>query len=92
MFAKQSRYHLVAEDLYEDPNGRQIPFKLLRLVSPGRGVQVHRVARGDRLDLISFHYLHDPEQFWRVCDANLALRPDDLLTFGRRLSIPVPGL
>ena len=36
-------------------------------------------------------YLGDPEQFWRVCDANRAMRPDELTeTIGRRLRITLP--
>ena len=31
-------------------------------------------ADGDRLDLISYRFYRDPEQFWRICDANRALR------------------
>ena len=38
----------------------------------------HTVTQGDRLDNISARYLADPEQFWRICDANNAMRPDDL--------------
>ena len=32
--------------------------------------------------------LGDPEQFWRICDANEAMWPDDLLIIGKKLSIP----
>ena len=36
------------------------------------------MAQGDRLDLITARTLGDPEQFWRVCDANDALDPAEL--------------
>ena len=46
----------------------------------------HTVTGGDRLDNLAAHYFGDPELFWRICDANRALRPDDLTeTAGRRL-------
>jgi hypothetical protein len=48
------------------------------------------VGSSDRLDLITARAIGDPEQFWRVCDANDAMRPDDLLVVGRLLKIPVP--
>jgi hypothetical protein len=32
----------------------------------------------------------DPEQFWRVCDANEAVEPDELIEPGRRLMISGP--
>ncbi len=41
-------------------------------------LQWHRVTQGERLDNIAATYLGDPEQFWRLCDANRALRPDEL--------------
>ena len=51
----------------------------------------HRVAQGDRLDLIAYRFYQDPEQFWRICDANRALDPDELeAEVGRQLAISVP--
>jgi hypothetical protein len=34
--------------------------------------------------------LGDPEQFWRICDANDALDPYALVVPGRRLTVPMP--
>lgn len=50
------------------------------------------VVGGDRIDNITARVLGDPEQFWRVCDANNAMYPPDL-TFrpGSILRIPIPG-
>ena len=49
------------------------------------------MAEGERMDTITAQYLGDPEQFWRVCDANGAVRPDELTeTVGRRLRITLP--
>jgi hypothetical protein len=49
------------------------------------------VTQGDRLDNIAAKYLGDPEQFWRLCDANGAMRPDALTeTIGRWLRITLP--
>lgn len=56
---------------------------------------LHRVAEGDRLDLVSTRYLGDPTAFWRVADANDALHPDDLVApaaEGSTIVIPVPGM
>ena len=51
----------------------------------------HSVTEGERLDNITAQYLGDPEQFWRICDANGAIRPDELTeTAGRRLRITLP--
>lgn len=54
-------------------------------------LEEHEVKGGERLDNIAADRLGDPEQFWRLCDANRALRPDELTeTPGRRLRIPLP--
>lgn len=53
----------------------------------------HPVTSGDRLDLVTARYLGDPTQFWRVCDANLAVHPAELTArdrIGELLRIPVP--
>lgn len=90
MFARGSRYEQVPDGLYREPSGRQIPYKLLRVLpSNFLTQQIHTVADGDRLDLIAFRYYNDPLQYWRICDANDALNPDDLLQIGRRLVIPI---
>lgn len=51
----------------------------------------HTVVQGDRLDPIAGRTLGDPELFWRICDANRAMRPEALTeTPGRRLAITLP--
>ena len=91
MFARGSRYEPVPEVVYVDSSGRDIPYKLLRLLPPVPvTVQTHVVVEGDRLDLLAHRYLGNPELFWRICDANGALRPEELtLEPGRRLAIPI---
>jgi len=49
------------------------------------------VIEGDRLDLITARTLSDPEQFWRIADANDAMDPTDLTNEpGSRLRIATP--
>lgn len=88
MFESGSRYAQVRDLVYDDGRGRQIPYKALRPIPASAALRVHTVVDADRLDLIADAYYDDPEQFWRVCDANRALWPDDLLEIGRRLAIP----
>lgn len=55
----------------------------------------HVVTRGDRIDLIANTYLGDPEQYWRVCDANAVLRPAALTgpdRIGDTLRVPIPQI
>ncbi len=51
----------------------------------------HPVKQGDRVDNLAALYFTDPTQFWRICDANDVLRPDELVeTVGRTVSIVLP--
>ena len=46
------------------------------------------VEDGDRLDNLANRYLRDPTQYWRICDANGAMRPSEMTeTIGRKLRI-----
>ncbi|MEO6740830.1 MAG: LysM domain-containing protein [Chthoniobacteraceae bacterium] len=94
LFPPSSRYHGIETAMMEDADGRAIVFVRRRFVPlPERfaTVQEHTVTQGERLDNIAARYLGDPEQFWRLCDANGALRPDELTDeIGRRLRITLP--
>ena len=49
------------------------------------------VTPDDRLDLITANTLGDPEQFWKICDANNAMNPAELTaTSGQVVRIPLP--
>jgi hypothetical protein len=51
----------------------------------------HVVTSGERLDHLAAKYLNDPEAFWRIADANAAMRPEELTEIpGRRLRITLP--
>jgi len=52
----------------------------------------HTVAQGERLDQVTARYLGDPTQFWRVCDANNVVRPEELEEAGRVIRIALPGI
>lgn len=94
MFPVTSRYYGIEIAKYETPDGREIVYLRRRfLPPPGNGplIAEHVVMQGDRLDNITARYLADPEQFWRVCDANNAMEPNELTAeIGRRLRIPFP--
>lgn len=91
MFFRGSRYEGIAEAEWTTPAGRIIRYKRRRFIPFSRGVFPYLVVEGERLDLIAYRVFKDPEQFWRICDANEALRPEDLAAVpGRRLLIPVP--
>jgi hypothetical protein len=52
----------------------------------------YTVSQQDRLDNITARYLDDPTQFWRVCDANVVLRPEELERIGRVIKITMPNV
>jgi len=94
MFPVTSRYYGIETAKYVTPDGREIVYLRRRFVpAAGDGpiIAEHLVTQGERLDNITARYLGDPEQFWRVCDANNAMQPDELTAeIGRRLRIPFP--
>ncbi len=92
-FPPTSRYAQVATATLTAPGGTEIVYLTRRfLPAPERLalLQEHTVSEGERLDNISFAYLGDPEQFWRLCDANRAMRPDELMEVGRTLRVTLP--
>lgn len=90
MFFRNSRYLDVPDATHVDRSGREISYKRLRRVPTPPTHRGHTVAPGERLDHVAFEHYADPEQFWRVADANLALHPADLTREpGRVLGIPL---
>jgi hypothetical protein len=94
LFPPTSRYHGVEITTMETRDGRTVVFLRRRfLPQPERFelLQEHTVVEGERLDIIAARFLGDPEQFWRICDANAAMRPEELTEeIGRRLRITLP--
>ncbi len=93
MYPVTSRYHTVPTATWTSPAGREIVY-LRRRFLPGAAQVVvlaeHSVVQGDRLDNVTALYLGDPEQFWRLCDANDAMLPAELTgEIGRWLRIPL---
>lgn len=93
-FPPNSRYNAVPILAHPQADGHALPYLARRFVpSPDRfsSMSAHRVVEGDRLDNLAARHLGDPEQYWRLCDANGALRPDELVeAIGRSLRIALP--
>jgi hypothetical protein len=96
VFPTDSRYYGAGIQQYALPNGQSVAYLQRRIVpQPGAPnyatIAQHTVRQGDRLDLIAAKYLGDPLIFWLLCDANGAIRPDDLVaTPGKVLNITTP--
>lgn len=93
MFAENSRY-FETETAEKKINRRKVVYLKRRFIPPADKfykIRVYTVTEGDRLDNISADNLGDPELFWRIADANNAMKPSDLTDrIGLKLRITLP--
>ena len=93
-FPLGSRYRSVGTTEHRRADGSTVVHLKRRFVpQPERFdlIQEHRVEEGERLDVIAHHHLGAGDQAWRLCDANGAMRPEELTgTVGRVLRITLP--
>lgn len=94
LFTMTSRYYTVATTQLTSADGKTIVYlRRRRMPQPEdfSTLQEHHVIQGDRLDNLAAAYLGDPELFWRLCDANNAMEPDELTESpGRVIRITLP--
>ena len=96
MFPITSRYYGIETATLRSAQGRTISYLRRRFMPDSTNITLlteHLITQGDRLDNVTALYLGDPEQFWRICDANNAMHPDDLLdksAISSHLQIPLP--
>jgi hypothetical protein len=94
VYGHTSRYYPLETAFYDDPRGRKIAYtrrRFLPVAPAAEAIAEHVVTQGERLDNITARYLGDPEQFWRLCDDNDAMRPEELTAeIGRRLRVSMP--
>ena len=94
MFHETSRYATIETAELTTPEGRVIRYGRRRFLPQGDDLPVLMevtVTEGDRLDLIAAKTISEPEQYWRICDANNTMNPTELVAEpGKRLRIPLP--
>jgi hypothetical protein len=94
MFTTTSRYFRISTAKLEQAGGETIAYVRRRFIAPPERfglLREYTVTQGDRLDNTTAQFFGDSEQFWRVCDANGAMRPEELTeTIGRVLRITLP--
>ncbi|WP_088888983.1 hypothetical protein [Leptolyngbya ohadii] len=94
MFNETSRYHSLETEQIPTADGRSIAYVRRRFLPPPAQLAtlMERTATSaDRLDLITAETLGDPEQFWRICDANSTMNPAELLADPiQTIRIPAP--
>jgi hypothetical protein len=97
MFEPTSRYYTIETVKMTVGDGsepRVVSYKRRRIIPSSEALATlveHAVVEGDRPDNLAARYLGDPEQFWRICDANNVLRPEELTEeIGRTVKIGLP--
>jgi hypothetical protein len=97
MFETTSRYASVDDATLDQPLAdgtvRTIRFKRRRFLPDPSAMTLltrHVMTDADRLDLVAARYVGDPTMFWRLCDSNDVLRPDELERVGRAVIVAMP--
>lgn len=94
IFEPTSRYYGKPLTSTETVDGETVVHTTRRFVPPPENfsfLQFHFVEQGDRLDNIANTYLADPEQYWKLCDANGVDRPDELTEeVGNAIRVTLP--
>lgn len=95
MFDPTSRYATTPTATHVAADGAEIAHLRRRFVpdpSDRETIATITVGEKDRIDLIAARHLGESLAYWRICDDNRAMHPDDLTSMpGRRLDILLPG-
>lgn len=94
LFPPASRYNGLPLASITQPDGTTVAYVRRRFIPPPESyapIGEHAITQGERLDIIAARYLGDPELFWRICDANAALAPEELEQEGRTVRITLPA-
>ncbi|MBY6005569.1 hypothetical protein KUV62_16720 [Salipiger bermudensis] len=92
-FPPDSRYHGIPTATASLAGGRTVPYLRRRIVPSPDGfatVGFHTVRGNERLDHVAFSVFGDPLAFWRLCDANGGVFPEDLEEPGTAIRLTLP--
>ena len=96
MFDPTSRYARLETAQITLADGRTVAHLRRRFLPQGRTLPLLAavtVIDGDRLDLIADRTFGNSLLFWHICDANDAMKPDELTVEPQRtLRIPIPQI
>ena len=94
-FPPTSRYYAIEIASLTGEDGSVTPYLRRRFLPPAEGfvlLHEYRVSEGERPDHVAANELGDPEAFWRLCDANGVMHPDELTdTVGKTVRITLPA-
>jgi hypothetical protein len=89
MFDPDSRYSQLTPLTVAGPNGTPVQILPIRFIPETTPLMSRRVSQGDRPDLLAYEFYKEPQLFWRIADANEAMRPAELVsTLGGLIGIP----
>jgi hypothetical protein len=93
-FDPDSRYYGLSVLDGSTAEGTPVRYVARRFVPDPGGlsvVQTYRVRQGDRIDVVAASLLGRPLAYWQLCDANLAVEPDDVVAQpGRFIVVTLP--
>jgi hypothetical protein len=78
VFEPSSRYASIDDAIFENKSGEKVAYKRRRFLPNADDMiflQEITITGGDRLDRIAARVAGDPEQYWRICDANVCMHP-----------------
>jgi nucleoid-associated protein YgaU len=93
LFAPNSRYMGIGTNTLTTAAGQNVVYLQRRFVPQASAfavLQQYTVKQGDRLDNTAASLLGDALLYWRICDANGALRPEEMEVPGLTLNITLP--
>jgi len=100
-FVSGSRYLGLPIKEHTLSDGRIVPYVARRFIPPPERyalLALYTVMDGDRIDNLAAQYLGDATQYWRIADANAAMRPETLtgeagqaLRITLQEGVPAPG-
>ena len=94
LYPPNSRYYgqpTLTLDLPDDTSVSYLSQRYVPQPSQFALLKNYSVVQGDRLDNLAATFFNDPQQYWRICDANNAIRPAALTeTIGTQLRITLP--
>lgn len=91
IYDRNSRYALYAEvEETTDGEGRKVLTMGMARVPAQRDLGEHIRRDGQRLDHLASYYLKDATAYWRICEVNDVLLPDQLAEV-ELIKIPTRG-
>jgi hypothetical protein len=80
-YGPESRYYGLPLLSMATSDGAEIPYVSRRFIPPPGTfalLERYRVQQGDRIDVVAGSLIGNPLSYWQICDANLAVDPNDV--------------